>query len=311
MADVEGRVAFITGGSSGIGLGIAEAFAEAGMKVVIGYRSAGHRDAAMETLGRFGDAIHPVEVDVADRASVEAAAAETVRRFGKVHVLVNNAGVAVLKPVAETTYEDWDWIVGINLTGVFNGIHAFLPLIREHGEGGQIVTTSSVMGLFTSRGHASYSATKFAVVGLMEGLRLDLVDTNIGASVFCPGNVWANLEARTVDNAGGTAPKRGEESDREERDRIRRQYADIVMDGLEAGRLVLRGVRNDDLYILTHPEFAWMIRERHEAIEASSPRDADAPEARIAHTTNVYHNPIYPLERDRLRAREGAAVAET
>src|SRR5437764_9965710 len=107
--ELEGRVALVTGGSSGIGLGIAEAFAAAGMSVVLGYRTPRHLDEALQALARFGERIHPVELDVADRASVEAAAVAAVERFGKVHVLVANAGVGVLRPVAEATYDDWDW----------------------------------------------------------------------------------------------------------------------------------------------------------------------------------------------------------
>jgi NAD(P)-dependent dehydrogenase (short-subunit alcohol dehydrogenase family) len=302
MRDVEGKTAFVTGGSSGIGLGIVEAFAEAGMNVAFGYRSPGHRDFAMELLQRFGDNIHPVALDVADRESVEGAAAETAQRFGKVHAIVANAGVGVLKPVSETTYEDWDWQVGINLTGVFNSIHAFLPLIRRHGEGGHVVATSSIMGLFTSRDHAIYSTTKYAVVGLMEGLRLDLRDTEIGVSVYCPGNVWANLEIRTSHGVHGSRREPDETPTRNEA-HAQADGRDVSMEPLEAGRLVLRGVRNDDLYILTHPEFGWMIKERHEAIEASHPADLEAPAVRITNTTAVYHNPIYAQERDRLTSR--------
>ena len=265
MKEVEGKVAFITGGSSGIGLGIARAFADAGMKVVIGYRSKNHLDEAMQYLRHAGEQIHAIDVDVTDRPGMEAAAAETVHRFGKVHVLVNNAGVGVLKPVFLTTYEEWDSLIGINLTGVFNGIRAFLPLIQARGEGGQIITTSSVMGLFTARDHGLYSASKFAVIGLMEALRLDLLGANIGVSAFCPGNVWANLR-EPRDHRETKAEESSRQAAEAETARYRTEHPDGAMDPLEAGRLVLRGMRNNDLYILTHPEFAPMIRERHEAI---------------------------------------------
>ena len=136
MADVEGKVAFVTGGSSGIGLGIARAFADAGMKVIIGYRTKGHLDEAMKYFEGASDRVHAVNVDVTDRPGMEAAAAESERVFGKVHVLVNNAGVMVPTSLSTTTYADWDFVIGVNLAGVFNGVHAFLPCIQGHGEGG-------------------------------------------------------------------------------------------------------------------------------------------------------------------------------
>jgi NAD(P)-dependent dehydrogenase (short-subunit alcohol dehydrogenase family) len=300
MKEVEGKVAFITGGSSGIGLGIARAFADAGMKVAIGYRTKSHLDEAMQYLRGAEGRIHAIDVDVTDRPGMEAAAAETVRKFGKVHVLVNNAGVAVIKPVSLITYEEWDSLIGINLTGVFNGIHAFLPLIQAHGDGGQIITTSSVMGLFTANGHGLYSASKFAVIGLMEALRLELLESNIGVSAFCPGNVWANLRAPPTDRANaqsGESSRKAEEAEA----LFRTKNPDGAMDELEAGRLLLRGMRNNDLYILTHPEFTAMIRERHEAIEASKPVDARVPELRAKTVAVVYKNPIYAIARDHSR----------
>jgi NAD(P)-dependent dehydrogenase (short-subunit alcohol dehydrogenase family) len=295
MADVDGKVGFISGGSSGIGLGIAEAFAEAGMSIVIGYRSRQHLDEAMGVLARFGKRVYPVELEVADRRNLANAADDVIERFGKVHVVVANAGVAVLKPFSEATYQDWDWQLGVNLTGVFNTIHVFLPLIRAHGEGGQIVATSSVMGLFTARNHALYSATKFGVLGLMEGLRLDLRDPTIGVSVYCPGNVWANLEVRTgqaatLANTDAVAATT--------RARLRGHHADIAMEPIEAGRLVLEGIRRNALYILTHSEFGHMIEERHKAIEAAHPH-VGAPSERVEFATATYHHEMYAHERER------------
>jgi len=208
MKDVEGKVAFITGGNSGIGLGIARACVDAGMKVVITYRTKSNLDDAMEHLKHAGDRVHAVNVDVTDRAAMEKAADETVKVFKKVHVIVNNAGVAVVGGLSKATYDDWDWAMGVNLNGVFNGIHTFLPRIQSHGEGGQVVATSSLAGLLGHGPAAVYTATKFAVVGMMEALRAELDGTNIGVSVFCPGIVNTNI-GKSARNRPSNLPDTG------------------------------------------------------------------------------------------------------
>ena len=132
MRDVHGKTAFITGGDSGVGLGIARAFANAGMRIVITYRTKRHLDEAMGLLQKTGAEIHSISLDVTERGAMLAAAAETIKIFGKVHVFVNNAGVdAGGMPLAETTFEDWDWVTGVNINGVFIGLHAFLPFIMQ------------------------------------------------------------------------------------------------------------------------------------------------------------------------------------
>lgn len=273
VKEVNGRVAFITGGSSGIGLGIARAFTDAGMRVIIGYRTKGHLEEAMKYLGNAVDRVHAIDVDVTDRVAMQNAADESVRVFGRVHVLVNNAGVYASGPLVQATYKDWDWQMGVNLNGVFNGLHAFLPGMLSHGEGGHVITTSSVAGLFSNPNSGIYSASKFAVVGLMEALRGELRDTNIGVSVFCPGMVRSNImeasrnrldRGEAAKSSAGTdtgAPKWG-------------------MDPLEAGGIVLRGMRNNDLYILSHPEYELILRDRSDALASSIPTDIDVPEER-------------------------------
>lgn len=276
MKDVAGKVAFITGGSSGIGLGIARAFADAGMKIVITYRTPAHLDEGMKVLAGAQDRVHAIRADVTDRLGMEKAAQEAVKVFGKLHVLVNNAGTQNSTPLGEMSYADWDQIMAVNLTGVFNGVHALMPFIRSHGEGGQIITTASTMGLFAlgSKRYGAYSATKFAVVGLMEALRAELADSNVGVSAFCPGLVGTNLEKGLKEMPAAADP-------------------------LDIGRLVLRGMRNNDLYILTHPEFEPLIRERTEAILASTPKDVNPSEARLEVARSLLKRSIYATERDR------------
>lgn len=277
MKNVDGKVAFITGGSSGIGLGIAQAFALAGMKVVLGYRSQTHLDEAMTLLKGAGNRIHAIRVEVTDRPALEQAAAETVKVFGKVHVLVNNAGAQNAAPLGTMSYEDWDQMMSVNLDGVFNGIRAFLPHLKAHGEGGHIVTTASILGLVTAgAGYSAYCATKFAVVAMMETLRVELAEANIGVSAFCPGQVKSNLEPWIKDSP-------------------------LAIEALEAGELVLRGIRSNDLYILSHPEFAPLIAQRGEVLAASNPQDPQPSEARLKNARSALEQSNYRIELDRKR----------
>jgi NAD(P)-dependent dehydrogenase (short-subunit alcohol dehydrogenase family) len=303
MKDVEGKVAFITGGNSGIGLGIARAFTNAGMKVVITYRTKSNLDEAMKQLASAGDRVHAVSVDVTDRAALEKAAEETIRVFGKVHAVVANAGVGVVGGLSTATYDDWDWAMSVNATGVFNTIHTFLPRIREHGEGGHVLATSSLAGLLGHGPAGVYTATKFAVVGLMESLRFELMGTNIGVSVFCPGIVNTNI-SRSNRNRPEQFADAGFKPDPKMLEQMQKAMKEMRgpppgMDPLEAGQLVLRGMRNNDLYILTSPEFENEFRARGEAIVASIPIDVRVPPGREQMGRMILGPADYASERDR------------
>jgi NAD(P)-dependent dehydrogenase (short-subunit alcohol dehydrogenase family) len=275
MIEVTGKVAFITGGSSGIGLGIARAFAEAGMKVVITYRTRTHLDEAMESLKDAVGRIHAIEVEVTDRAGLRRAAEEAVHVFGRVHVLVNNAGAQFPAPLSATPDEEWDRLINVNVTGIFNSIQAFLPHIKAHGEGGHVITTASMAGLFVIGTYGAYCASKFAAVGLTEALRAELTGTNIGVSVFCPGMVKSNLETRLKDHPLAAEP-------------------------LETGRLVLRGMQRNDLYILTHPEITPLIELRQQALKAAELHDVPLnPERMALRESILLRDSIY---KDSLRA---------
>lgn len=309
MKEVAGRVAFITGGSSGIGLGIARAFLDANMKVVIGYRTKHHLAQALQQIGNAGNRIHAVNVDVTDRAGMDQAAAETIDVFGKVHVLVNNAGVVGFAPLANTTFEDWDWIINVNVNGAFNGIRAFLPHIRAHGEGGHIVGISSLVGLVAGGRTGSYTTSKFAIVGMMESLRAELSDSNIGVSVCCPGVVRSNfLDSQR--NRPTSLERTGFNQDPITMVAVGESLndPDRAMDPLTVGQLVLRGMRNNDLYILTHPATEPIVRARCEALLASFPCDCSRAELGVAITRSGHEHSIYALERNRkLSSRDESA----
>lgn len=303
MKDVEGKVAFITGGSSGIGLGIARAFADAGMKIIISYRAKHRLEEAMKFLESAGERVHAIQLDVTDRPAMERTAAEVAKIFGKIHVLVNNAGVGLPPVLSATSYVDWDWVLNVNLNGPFNGIHAFLPIICSHGEGGQIITTSSINGLFAVATGAAYTASKFAVIGMMEALRAELIRTNIGVSVFCPGVVKSNIEENSFRQRPSDSAVK-EDPQLVERMRKFRDNPALAMNPLEVGNIVLRGMRNNDLYILSHPEFESIIRDRSEALVASIPRDLQPTQQRSDMAHKGFATSIYRIERNRGRNAE-------
>jgi NAD(P)-dependent dehydrogenase (short-subunit alcohol dehydrogenase family) len=305
MKDVEGKVAFVTGGNSGIGLGIARAFVDAGMKVAITYRTKANLDEAMKYLEKAGDRVYAVSVDVTDRAALEKSADDVVKHFGKVHAVVANAGVAVIGGISKASYDDWDWGMGVNLNGVFNTIHTFLPRIQSHGEGGAVIATSSLAGLLGHAGAGVYTATKFGVVGLMEALRFELADSNIAVSVFCPGIVNTNIgqSARNRPAAkAGSAPA----APRPPGGGMRPQGPPPGMDSLEAGQRVLKGMRNNDLYVLTTPDFEVDFRARGEAILASLPTDVTPTDARVAVGHMIAGKMTYVAERDRKQCERAA-----
>ena len=269
MDEVEGKTAFVTGGASGIGLGMATAFAAAGMNVVIADLRRDHIAAALERfteLARSG--VHALELDVTDRDGFARAADDAERVFGNVHVLCNNAGMGILGPVTAARYDDWDWGLGVLLGGVVNGIQTFLPRLLAHGEGGHIVNTSSMAAVVPIAGSAIYITAKAALVGLSEALRSELGQEGIGVSAFCPGPVQTNIR-----EGGRMRPERFGDSGYTELELQleERPNSPLWMDPVECGERVLAGIRNDDLYIFTHREFREGADERFRAMLASFP----------------------------------------
>jgi NAD(P)-dependent dehydrogenase (short-subunit alcohol dehydrogenase family) len=290
MKEVQGKVAFITGGAAGMGLGMAQAFVRAGMKVVIADIRRDHLDQAL--AGFAGNpAVHGIQLDVTDRAAMANAADETERIFGKVHVLCNNTGVGVAGPLKLATYDDWDWVTGVTLGGTINGIRSFLPRILAHGEGGHIVNTSSMAGVIPHPGMGLYNTAKFAVVGLSESLREELAAENVGVSVLCPGPINTKIH-----EAEKTRPARFANSGLAETTKVLQHMKDnpLFMDPATVGEMVLDGIRTNKMYILTHAEFGDGIRARHAALEAAIPAGSGNPELR-AFISRIVDNPVYRL----------------
>jgi len=193
MRELAGKAAFVTGAASGNGLAMATAFAREGMKVMLADIEGGALDKAVDALRVGGADVHGVVCDVADPASVDRAAEASFRAFGSVHVVCNNAGVAGGGGIDQISVDDWRWVIDVNLIGVVHGIRTFLPHIRAHGEGVHIVNTASMAGMNAGLGVSPYSATKFAVVSLSEGLSAQLAPLGIGVSVLCPSYVRTRI----------------------------------------------------------------------------------------------------------------------
>ena len=268
MRDVTGKVAFITGGASGIGFGMARVFLRNGMKVVIADVRQDHLDGAAAALAGTNQDHHLMKVDVTDRQAMAQAAAETVRLYGKVHVVCNNAGVGGAAPIDIAGYEDWDWVMGVNVGGIINGVVSFLPYLKEQGEGGHIVNTSSMAGLIplTAPG-GIYSASKFAVRGITDSLRLALAPYDIGVSVLCPGLTRSNL----MDSERIRPAHLKSQAPRPARSAVAPSPSNAGMDPLELGERVLAGIRRNDAYILPHGEFKEEVAVLFEEILAGFP----------------------------------------
>jgi NAD(P)-dependent dehydrogenase (short-subunit alcohol dehydrogenase family) len=274
VKEFAGRTAVVTGGASGIGLGMVQAFLERGMKVVIADLLEDHLDDA-RTLLRGDNKVHYVQLDVTDRAAMAAAAAETARIFGHVHVLCNNVGVSQRNPIDEASYADWDYVLDVNIGGTVNGLVSFLPAMKAHGEGGHIVNTSSMAGMIPVPAFAGiYATSKFAVRGMTDALRLALGPFKIGASVLCPGMVRTRaMTAGALYREAHVSGTRPEE---------KKEPIANGMDPLELGRLVVKAIEFNEPYIFPHGEFVPEVKAYFDEMLAAFPIEFEMDEVRKA-----------------------------
>ena len=292
LHDLKGKVAYVTASSDGIGLGIARAAANAGMKVCVGYRNEERLKAALP-LFKKGSAILPVKHDVTDRDGWAKALEQIKKEYGKLHLMVNNAGNKSRALISKVSEQEWADAVAVNFTATYNSVAACLPHMLEHGEGSHIVVTSSMSGFLPGSNLGVYTATKIGVVGLIEALRIELEGTTVGTSAFVPGGV-------NTDNYLGT----GEENP------FRKGKVDTMpngqprpknppgMDPLEAGERVLNGVIHNDLFIVTHPEYMPGTKTRVDAMYESALSNGDVPwpEDRAKGEMITRFTGIYPRE---------------
>ena len=270
MRDVAGKVAFVTGGASGIGLAMARSFSAAGMRVAIADIEEHALERAAASFAPNNTEVIALRVDVTDRESMARAADDTERAFGKVHVVCNNAGVGLTGPLEEMSFADWDWVVGVNLHGVINGVQTFVQRILAHGEGGHVVNTASMAGQVAIPGFSVYNTTKFAVVGLSESMRAELAVHDVGVSVLCPGFVKTNIftcERNRPEVFGATADAP------EPMDLTAYEgFLEGMLDPALVGDMTLHAIQENEAYIFTHPELAAGVSGRLADIQASMER---------------------------------------
>ncbi len=305
MNDFQGRVAFVTGAASGIGLGIARALARAGARVALADKRAEKVAAAAAALEKQGATTLAIALDVTDRGAWARCADRVERELGNVDILCSNAGVNFVGAAHEATWDDWDFALGVNLGGAINAVHTLVPRMVAHEtatrKGGgtntsiskHVVVTSSVSGLFTGGGAGVYTTSKYALVGLAECLRGDLRPYGIGVSVLCPGPVKSELFESTDEvrpaNFAATASVPVVPAG------VVREQTPIFVtapDGDEVGRQVLEGIRRNDLYILTHAEIAPVLEARAAALKRSLPAGAVDP-ARIEASARLLDTSLY------------------
>ena len=271
MRDIQGKTAIVTGAASGIGLGIARALARAGANVVLADLRREPLEAARQQIETIGVRAVGVTVDVSDPDQVAAAGKAALDAFGALHIAVNNAGVAMHgTPVERVKPEEWEWVIGVNVKGVINGIRTFVPMIRAHGQGGHVVNTGSVSSLFVrdGRNQGAYAMTKYAVLALSEALEQELAGSGIGVSILCPGGVTTSI----FDSAATRPDRFGGAYRRPEQEPLKSAFAAEALAPDVVGRRVVQAIRDNEFYVLTHTGEREVISARLERIRAAFDR---------------------------------------
>lgn len=300
MTDINGKTAFVTGGASGIGLGISKALIQRGARVIIADIRDDHLAEAEQAVDN-PDKLLTIKLDVTNREQYAEVVQAAETHFGNIHILVNNAGVAVVGPVELASFADWDWTVNVNLMGVVNGVAIVLPKMLAHGEGGHIVNTASMSGLMPHPGAVIYTTTKAAIIGMSEAMRGELEPRGIIISAFCPGPVQSNIS-----EAGKTRPAELSETGYAETDKRRQNInalAHLFKQADAIGERVCDGIENEELYILTHSEFREGVQERANAMVSAVPDIPEDPGLK-EHFGKLLFNPIHSDEIARHRGAQ-------
>jgi NAD(P)-dependent dehydrogenase (short-subunit alcohol dehydrogenase family) len=277
MTVISGKVAFVTGGGSGVGLGQAKALVKAGARVAIADVRQDHLDEAAAHFAAAGTPVLPVKLDITDRAAYTAAADHVEAELGPVQLLFNTAGVSHFGAIQDATPEDWQWQIDVNLFGVINGIQTFLPRMVKRGTEAHIINTASMSAFVSLPGCGIYTTTKMAVRGLSECLAMDLKETKIGVSMLCPGAVNTNIHEALKTRPDHLKATGYYEATPE----MMAHLKSVIEHGMEPERLagyVLKAVEANELYILPYPEFRTPLEDIHTSVMAALAKPEDDPE---------------------------------
>ena len=262
MKNLSGNTAFVTGAASGIGLALTKAFIQEGMQVVLADIEKEPLQKAVAELEEQGHSVLGIQLDVSEEKAVQDALEKAQAHFGNVHVLCNNAGVGSVLKWEEQSYEMVQWVMNVNFGGVFHGIRTFIPHMKEHGEGGHIINTASILGHIAAPQLGLYCASKYAVVALSESLRIELQGSGIGISLLCPG--WVVTNIMKADRHRDDTPLVDEER--------KAQLEEEIAQGLTPESVALQvveAIKENRFYVFTNPETKPAIQARYHEIIGS------------------------------------------
>ena len=278
MSQFAGKTAIISGGADGIGLSIAKALGEQKMNIVLGDIDQKNLEKASLELRDSGISVLPVTLDVADETQWHNAAQQAIERFGKIHMVVNNAGIGGdTGPIQNAQTKGWQWALDVNLMGVMYGAKVIVPWIKQHGEGGWIINVASMAGMGGIPYNGAYTATKTAVVALSESWAAELQSKGIKVSVLCPAFVQTRIydsdRNRPLKYQNDTATPTNEDSFADKTKHLVENGIDVSI----VGKRVVEALNDGELYIFTHPNYRAIVQRRFQAIDAAFERAAQSP----------------------------------
>lgn len=281
MNQFSGKTVVISGGAEGIGFGIARAMGKQGMNVVLGDIDANQLNIAKTKLASEGIDVLAVQMDVTDLSQWQNVADKAIARFGKIHMLVNNAGVGSNPgAIEQTDNKDWRWVLDVNLMGVINGTQTMVPLMKQHGEQGWLINVASMAGMMGVPTAGAYTATKVAVVGMSESWYAELKPHNIQVSVLCPAFVKTRINLSTRNKPSELKSEKENNADNAQPSAAAQHIQKVIDNGLSpaiVGDRVVEAVSNKELYIFTHPNYRKVVQQRFKAIDDAFARSESSP----------------------------------